>query len=185
MFKPYPYVSYDLKKNKRPILLTDISVRFKLQQAFGTRPAVYFDYSIKEGDRADIIAHKYYGDTTLDWFIFITNLIIDPYWQWPLNYHNFVNYIKGKYGSTSAAQGAVHHYEKILNAQSVLWDDTIIPERTLRVDLETYNALGAANRKIVYKYNHEDNENEKLRNIKIMDKGFARQVLQEVDGIFD
>ena len=36
------------------------------------------------------IADRYYGDSTLHWIVLLTNNILDPYFDFPLNYRNFV-----------------------------------------------------------------------------------------------
>ena len=59
-FRPFPLTLYDVKKNGKSSLLTDITSRFKIVEAFQRQEAVYYDYSVKEGERADTIAFKYY-----------------------------------------------------------------------------------------------------------------------------
>jgi len=84
-FRPFPLVNYDLKKNKNNTVLTNIMTRFKIVESFQRQEAVYYDYSVKEGERADQIAFKYYDDASLDWIIYIVNNIIDPEFDWPLD----------------------------------------------------------------------------------------------------
>lgn len=183
-FKPFPTVSYDLKKNNKPAILTDVTVRFKIQEILQNRTAVYYEYNVKDGERPDIIAFKYYKDPSLDWVILLTNNIIDPFYDWPLDSASFDRYIRAKYGSPSVAQSTVHHYEKILNTQSTLFDGTVIPERTVIVDQATYNGLAPTARRIVYNYDYELDLNEQKANINILDKKFLPSILNQVNNIF-
>ena len=55
----------------------------------------------------------------------IVNDIIDPYYDWPLNYQNFINYMKSLYGSVDGAKSTVYEYRKILSEQTTLIDGTV------------------------------------------------------------
>ena len=114
----------------------------------------------------------------------MTNDIIDPYYDWPLNYLNFNNYMKSLYGSVASAKTSIYEYRQILNQQSVLFDGTIVPKRTIVVDLNTFNSLPAASRETIYGYNYYEEENNKKRRIKIIDKEFVSIILNEVENIF-
>ena len=90
-----------------------------------------------------------------------------------------MKFIKSKYGSVSAAQAETHHFERILSRQIKHTDGTIIPERVVQVDETSYNALSAANRRLVTNYDFEVNENDKKRKIKLLDKAFIPAILNE------
>lgn len=184
-FFPFPKVEYDLKKNGGTELLTNVTLRFKIRDILRSRVAVYNDYYIKEGERADIIAFNFYEDPSLDWLIYIVNNIIDPHYDWPLDYQSFTNYIKEKYGSVSAAQGTVHHYEWIYQAQQRLYDGTIIPEKTYEVDATTYATLAPTARKSVSVYDYEENLNDDKRRIKLLDDRYVNSITSQISGIFN
>ena len=184
-FEPFPTVDYDIKKNGKAQVLTNLTLRFKLQEAIQNRTSVFYDYTVKEGERPDIIAHKYYDDPSLDWVILLTNNIINPHFDWPLDFLSFQRFLRKKYGSVQTANDGVHHYEKIIRSQSVLFDGTIIPEKTLWVDEDTYNTLDPAERKSISNYTFEENLNEDKRNIKILDKKYLTSLLNQVETVFD
>lgn len=183
-FEPFPTVNYDLKKNNKPAVLTNVTLRFKIQEILRNRSAVYYNYNVKDGDRPDILAYKYYGDASLDWIILLTNNIIDPLYDWPLASLPFEKYIKSKYGSIANAQARVHHYEKILNSQTVLFDGTIIPERKVIVDQSTYNGLSPTLRRVVYDYDYEVDLNNQKSEIKILDRRYVTGLLNQVENVF-
>jgi len=165
------------------ISVTDITRRFGLSSLLRNNSAIYFDYEVKDGDRPDIIADKYYDDQTLDWLVLLTNEIHDPYFKWPLSYENFTNYIRQKYGSVAVAQSTTHHYEKTIQAQSRNEDDTIIPKRTVIVDYATY-LTDVANTRIVDTFSYENELNESHRNIKILDERFLSIIVDTHRRIF-
>ena len=183
-FRPFPKIEYDIKKNKLPLLLTNVTARYKIRDVLKSKVAIYYDYIVKDGDRPDLIAYKYYDDETLDWLIYLVNDIIDPYYDWPLKQDAFEKYMRSLYGSTSVARATVYEYRKILNDQSVLFDGTIIPERYVVVDLNTYNGLATDARREVDAYEYYEELNNKKRQIKILDKRFATSIKSEVELIF-
>lgn len=158
--------------------VVDITRRFKIIQLLNSREAVYYSYQIQEGDRPDIVAEKFYGDSRLDWLVLLPNEIHDRYYDWPMSQNEFVDYIRSQYGSVSSAQGTVHHYEQILSAKQVLTDGTIIPERTVRVDETTYNSLSSLSRRSVSVFDHEETINESRREIKLIDPTYATEIVR-------
>jgi len=182
-FKPFPIISYKLSGMTPTISVTDITRRFGLSSLLRNNSAIYFDYEVKDGDRPDIIADKYYDDQTLDWLVLLTNEIHDPYFKWPLSYENFTNYIRQKYGSVAVAQSTTHHYEKTIQAQSFNDDGTLIPKRTLIVDYTTY-LTDVANTRIVDTFSYENELNESHRNIKILDERFLSIIVDTHRRIF-
>ena len=177
-------IIHAIKKNKLPLLLTNVTARYKIRDVLKSKVAIYYDYIVKDGDRPDLIAYKYYDDETLDWLIYLVNDIIDPYYDWPLKQDAFEKYMRSLYGSTSVARATVYEYRKILNDQSVLFDGTIIPERYVVVDLNTYNGLATDARREVDAYEYYEELNNKKRQIKILDKRFATSIKSEVELIF-
>jgi len=183
-FRPFPKVEYDLKKNKLPLLLTNVTARYKIRDVLKDKVAIYYDYIIKDSDRPDLIAYKYYDDETLDWLIYLVNDIIDPYYDWPLQQDAFEKYMRTLYGSVSAAKATVFEYRKILNKQTVLFDGTIIPERYVVVDQNVYNETATNLRREVDAYEYYEEENNEKRKIRLLDRRFAQDVKSEVELIF-
>ena len=172
MFDRWPTVSYDVKKNGKPIELTNITLRFKINELLRDKSVVIYDYDVQDGERPDIIAYKYYDDETLDWVILLINNIIDPQFEWPLDDRSFERYMRKKYGSLETAKQTVHVYEKILREQSVLFDGTIIPEKRVVVDKDTYDLTSPTLRRTVDKYTYELELNEARSRIKILDQRY-------------
>lgn len=183
-FKPFPTVRYSQKKNNNFELLTNITLRYKIKELVKQKKSIYYDYVIKDSDRPDIIAYKYYEDESLDWILFIINDIVDPYYDWPLSQQAFDSYMKSLYGSTSSAKTTVYEYRKIITPQSVRTDGSVIPKRTVVVDLNTFNSLVATDRETIYAYDYHLEKNDDKRKIKILDKRFVNQLKRDVEIIF-
>jgi|TARA_R110000803_G_scaffold22535_1_gene55988 hypothetical protein len=185
LFENFPTVSYDIKKNGKTEILTDLTVRFKLQKALDNRTVITYDYNVVDGERPDIIADKYYSDSSLDWIVILTNKMIDPMWEWPMDQQSFGKYIRKKYGSAVTAQSTVHHYEKIITQASTRFDGTFIPELAVWIDLETYNTLSPDVKRTVDAYEYENELNEQKAIIKILDERYVTSLLNEIETVFE
>lgn len=184
-FDNFPTVSYDLQKDGNPIDVTNIFLRYKIVDVFKKQQAVYYNYSVKDGERPDVIAFKYYGDASLDWIILLTNNIVDPQFDWPLSRRSFESYVAKKYGSISTAREQTHHYEQITQQQQVLFDGTIVPEEYFEIDVSTYNTLSESDRRIVTSYEYEERINEAKRDIKILSEDYVFDLLTQVAESFE
>jgi hypothetical protein len=184
-FNKHPSISYDLLKNSRPKTIQNPLVRYRLQEVLKNKAALYYTHDLKEGQSVQYIAQRYYGDSTLDWVIYVVNNIIDPQYDLPLGYQDFINYVKGKYGSVESALNGVHHYEQILQSQSVRFDGTILPEKYITIDATTYAGLSATEKREVSNFTYEERLNESKRTIKILHKDYLTQFLAEAESIFE
>lgn len=180
-FSHFPTIEYNSSgvsaKVKTNVSVTDITKRFRIAQLLNDRQAFYYDYTVQDGDRPDSIAQKLYGDSRLDWVVLLVNEIHDRYYQFPLTSAEFDEFMISQYGSVGQAQNTVHHYEQIIQAQQTLSDGTIVAERTVNVDLTTYNSLASTDRRSVSVYDQEFKTNESHRNIKLIDRKFIPQLL--------
>ena len=109
-FNYFPKLVYS--SNGTSTIITDLMTRPALIQDILNNSSLYYEYDIQEGDTAEMIASKYYGDPELHWIVLITNQITDPFYDWPLSYQQFIKFIKSKYGSQAEAMLTIHHYER-------------------------------------------------------------------------
>lgn len=198
-FRNLPSTLYDLTGNKpaNPILIKDITARSKL--IAGIPSYVFYKYQIQEGETPEIIADKYYGSSGRHWIVMFANNIVDPQYDWPLSYDAFNKYIESKYGSDAAAKTQIHHYEKTIvktdsftgkvTTETYEIDATayaLLPETSTQninlTDGSTVNIV--TTRSIVYAYDYEEQENDKKRNINLIDKIYVNQLETELQNIF-
>ena len=85
-------------------LCKDLSRRSKIEADRMASPFVYYPYEIQDDIRPDLISEFYYGDSTFDWTVYISNDIIDPYYGWYVTNENFEKFIIDKYGSVEDSQ---------------------------------------------------------------------------------
>ena len=65
---------------------TDIMTRASVIPSTFKNPILYYKYDIQDSDTPEIIAHKYYNDMYRYWIVLFANQILDPVWDWPLEY---------------------------------------------------------------------------------------------------
>lgn len=85
-------------------LATNVITKIRFNESVQENLAIFYPYTIKQGERADQIAARVYDDAKLDWIIYLSNNIMDPYYDWPLSQEQFNQYIKEKYGSVVKAE---------------------------------------------------------------------------------
>lgn len=198
-FENFPTALYDQSgiKPQRPIVVTNIIARSRLLSDLNS--SVYYTYQVQDGETPEIIADKYYGSSGRHWIVMYANNIVDAQYDWPLNYDAFNKYIENKYGSDATAKTQIHHYEKTIQKTDSFTGK--ITTETYEIDATAYAALPDTSteninlsdgstvniittRSIVYAYDYEETQNDKKRNIKIIDKLYVSQLEAELSNIF-
>jgi hypothetical protein len=116
-FRELPNLKYASVFNERTgideyTLVKNIFRRPKVREDIKNIITGFTYYQIKDNERPDQIAEKYYKDSGLDWIILLTNNITNLNEQWPLDNDSLYKYLLDKYGSEEALYD-VHHYETI------------------------------------------------------------------------
>lgn len=90
---------------------TNIIAKVRFEESVAKNLAVFYPYTVTEGERPDQIAERYYEDATYDWLVYLSNDIVDPYHEWHMTQEVFTNFIKEKYGSVANAQLQIAYYK--------------------------------------------------------------------------
>jgi hypothetical protein len=205
-FNYFPKTIYTANTNVVGLdTVTNIIARFGFEKTLKENSAAFYKYSIQDSDTPEIIAHKYYEHSERHWIVLMFNDIIDPQYDWPLRYENFINYVDKKYTANGAANTTVqtglawamtinnvHSYYKIVKRTSA--DGTVIEEK-LQIDANTYANVGATSSSITLQsgniitqtvskekktyYEYETDVNEEKRNIILLKPEFVPQVEKE------
>lgn len=97
LFTKFPVIYYNDN------VAVNILAKVKFNQAALKASAIYYPYTIREGERPDVIAANYYDDSRYSWLVYMANDIIDPVYDWPLTEEEFRKFIIKKYGSLETA----------------------------------------------------------------------------------
>ena len=109
-FGRFPLMAYDVAADGKYKLLPDILRRVKLRSGLRSSAFLFDKYDVKDGERPEDIAFKWFGDARYHWVILMTNNITDRYYQWPLTQPQFQEHLTDKYGVGN--EDATHHFEK-------------------------------------------------------------------------
>jgi hypothetical protein len=167
-------------------VMTNLLARSSVIPQLLKDPLLYYTYDIQEGDTPEIIAHKYYGDSYRYWIVLFANQLLDPQWDWPMNYATFEQYLADEYSSINI-YSEIEYYEKIITQYDVNSQTTYI--KKVRIDENTYNSLPVTQtetytlptgpvsvtteRNAVSIYDYELNLNESKRNIRILNANYV------------
>jgi hypothetical protein len=88
----------------------NLTERVKLVNTPASTPVNFHPYTIIENMRPDQIAGQYYNNSGMDWLIYLTNNITDPYYGWHLSESEFDDFIISRYGSIDNAQQQIVAY---------------------------------------------------------------------------
>ena len=195
-FESFPKVDYDIDKTGKLKTVINPLVRYQFRNfpLYKNKSTIFYDHVVEEGERPDITADTFYGDSTLSWVVLFVNEIVDPLYDWPLDYLDFKNYISNKYkyqgslvnqGGIEWAQSNIHHYEWVYQPASILFDGTQVKKKFHIIDESTYNSKTPSERRAVSYYTHEDEINADKRNIRILSQQFLPKLLAEAESIFE
>lgn len=112
-FDKFPKILYTTNGSTR--LVTNLLTRVDVIQSVLNNASLYYEYDIQEGDTPEIVADKFYNDSQLHWVVMLFNQVYDPFYDWPMTYQQFLNFIKDKYGSIENSQITTHHFEKTIS----------------------------------------------------------------------
>lgn len=128
-FDKFPKIKYDINNsinNNRFDNVTNIFIRIAyLKEILGNLSA-YYVYEVEDGETPEILAQIVYEDVGAAWMIIYANQIMDPQFEWPLDYISFQKYIIDKYGSVENAKTGIHHYEKVVTRTVDTGPDQIV-----------------------------------------------------------
>lgn len=147
-FNYFPKTVYTANNDTNGLdTVTNIIARFSFERSLKENSSVFYKYQVKESDTPEIIASKYYNNPERHWIVLLFNDIIDPQYDWPLEYRTLIEYIDQKYSANGAAnttpvsgirwaQNAnhIHSYYKVITNTTT--EDTFITK--IEVDANAY-----------------------------------------------
>ena len=104
-FEKFPIINY---ANTACVNITE---RTAVLTSVYQNPLLYYPYDIKPYERPDNIADRYYNDQYLSWVLYMTNKVIDPYYDWYIDQQTMNDFLAKKYGSLQSASQKIKHYQ--------------------------------------------------------------------------
>ena len=171
-FSQFPLMAYDMAGNKQYKLLPNILRRVKLRSGLRSGAFLFDNYDVKDGERPEDIAFKWFGDSEYHWVILMTNNITDRYYQWPLTQPQFAEHLTDKYGAGS--EDAVHHYEITQTSGPTSSRDY---SHMVECNSDETNPTIISNR------DYEQRKQDEYRQIRLLDKRYLGAFTEEFDNL--
>ena len=160
MVSRFPLIGYDIKGNKQYKLLPDILRRVKLRSGIRNGSFLFDKYNVKQGEKPEDVAFKWFGDAEYHWIILMTNNVTDRYYQWPMTQPQFEEFLTDKYGAGS--EDGIHHYEITQSSGKQSGEGPADYSHKLEVNSTHPGAQSVSNRE------YEQREQDKKRQIRIL-----------------
>jgi len=103
-FKRFPIINYD---GRQTINLTR---NVKIIDTLFRIPYAFYPFEVEAGDRPDNIAYFAYKDPSVDWVLYLSNGVTDPYYDWYLDEEQFNSLLIKKYGSFEKSIKTILYY---------------------------------------------------------------------------
>ncbi len=158
-FKQFPLIDYNLSGvNGNTQEVTDIFRRVKVRSKIADNVTLFDKFDVHEGEKPEDVAYKAYGNADYFWVICLINNVVNRYYDWPLDEHNFQQYVADKYSNPDG----IHHYEITQSSGKQTGDGPADYSHKLEVNSDTAGAQSVSN------IEYERREQDKKRQIRIL-----------------
>jgi len=183
------YFKYFPKGTHTNKLGTDITRRFDFYRTVLRDKYVFLPYTIDGDDRPEDVAYFYYESVDHTWVVYLSNDILDPYYDWPLPYDKFNAFIKKKYEALSGTTGdAVLAWTQNTQITDNIAFYRNIEDPDIKINVDTYNLdsdLVQGDWEAVRYFQYETELNDDKRVIELLDKRYLPQALREIEDILN
>ena len=170
-FSKFPTMIYDMKNNGNYKLLPDILRRVKQKNAIKSGQFVFDNYDVRDGEKPEDIAYKWFGDAELHWVILMTNNVKNRYYDWPMNSVQFQAFLEDKYDNPDG----IHHYELTQDSGRTSGQGPNDYSYKVEVTSDTTNASSISNRE------YEEREQDRKRSIRLLNQTYLNDFIEEFD----
>ena len=172
-FERFPLMAYDVKGTKIYKLVPDILRRVKLRSGVRSGMFLFDNYDVKDGEKPEDVAFKWFGNAEYHWVILMTNNITDRYYEWPMTQPQFQNFIEDKYGLANI--DAIHHYEITQASGPTSSTGPGDYSHLVECNSDEEGAVSVSNR------DYEQRLQDKYRQIRLLDKQFLGTFVNEFE----
>lgn len=153
IFTLYPKISYKINEYDY-LRAIDITQSAKIKRFLKDYRGIAYDpYTVKDGEKPDFVAYKYYGDPNLDWVVLLANDVYNIYDEWPKDSTELQQYLIKKYGSIAYTLSTIkYYYDSNKNI----------------IDQTSYEALSVSARSSETVYEYELRKNNNKAKIKLV-----------------
>ena len=174
-FSRFPLTTYDIKGDGIYKLLPDILRRVKLRSGIKAGAFIFTEYDVRDGEKPEDVAVKWFGDPEYHWVILMTNNITDRYYQWPMTQPQFQNFREDKYGIASI--DSIHHYEITQTSGRTTSNGPNDYSHLVECNSDEDGASPVTNRE------YEQRLQDKFRSIRLLDQRYLPTFVSEFEAL--
>ena len=174
-FSRFPLRVYDMKGDGVFKLLPDILRRVKLRSGIKAGAFIFTEYDVRDGEKPEDVAVKWFGDPEYHWVILMTNNITDRFYEWPMTQPQFQNFIEDKYGIASI--DSIHHYEITQTSGRTTSNGPNDYSYLVECNSDEDGASPVTNRE------YEQRLQDKLRSIRLLDQRYLPTFVSEFEAL--
>ena len=174
-FSRFPLMAYDVKGDRNFKLLPNILKRVKLRSGLRSGSFLFDNYDVKDGERPEDVAFKWFGDARYHWIILMTNNVTDRYYQWPLTQPQFQEHLTDKYGAGN--EDDTHHFEKTTDSGKTSSSGPNDYSHLVECNEDDENPAIITNRQ------YEQRLQDEYREIKLLDKRYLNTFVEEFENL--
>ena len=174
-FSRFPLMAYDVKGDRNFKLLPNILKRVKLRSGLRSGSFLFDNYDVKDGERPEDVAFKWFGDARYHWIILMTNNVTDRYYQWPLTQPQFQEHLTDKYGAGN--EDDTHHFEKTTDSGKTSSSGPNDYSHLVECNEDDENPAIITNRQ------YEQRKQDGYRSIKLLDTQYLNTFIEEFENL--
>ena len=186
-FNIVPDIEYDEKPISYPFSESDFVVaknffrRYKINDDIFEYAVFFKKYTIKDGERPETLAEKFYGNQFYDWVILLTNNMVNAQYDWPRTNYEIYKMVEQEFDdpyseiSHYEIKETIGHYQAGLHVDKTFYDST--HKLNIGGSVQIKNGNEIASPITVAEYYQE--ENEKKREIYLLKSRFLESFVKD------
>jgi hypothetical protein len=172
-FERFPLFAYDIKNDGTYKVLPDILKRVRIRSAIDSSSMLFDNYDVRNNERPEDVAFKWFGDAELHWVILMTNNVTDRYYDWPMNDAQFQEFLTDKYDNPDG----IHHYEITKSSGITTPQGPNDYSHKVEVNSDEVGASSISNRE------YEEREQDRKRSIRLLDRRYLSTFIDEFNNL--
>ena len=172
-FEYFPLMTYDAVGQGNFKLVPHIIKRVKLRSGIRSGMFIFDNYDVKDGEKPEDVAFKWFGDPRYHWIILMTNNVTDRYYEWPMTQPQFQEFLEDKYGLANI--DGIHHYEITQASGPTSGTGPGDYSHLVECNSDEDGATSVSNR------DYEQRLQDKYRQIRLLDKQFLGTFVNEFE----
>lgn len=125
--------------------VVNIMNRTAIQELVFNNPNLFYPYDIGSGLRPDQVANDYYNDQYMDWILYFSNKIYDPYYGWYVNDEDLSKMMVKKYNKDieTLKQTILYYTNNWYNGDMITTSEyDALPENQIHYWSPIYDSIG-------------------------------------------